>query len=39
MNTEFENKTAKVSENFMQGQVLESEVFPWTFLFFHPFQQ
>lgn len=28
MNTEFENKTAKVSENFMQGQVLESEVFP-----------
>lgn len=28
MNTEFEKKTAKFSENFMQIQVLESEVFP-----------
>lgn len=27
MNTEFENKTSEFSENFMQTQVLESEVF------------
>lgn len=34
MNTEFENKTSEFSENFMQTQVLKSEVFPWTFLSF-----